>query len=157
MNLRPVKALARVGGTAKVRGPPGYAGYSPDILTPRSRLRGDPGSRAPLPRLCRVLPRLRGGEEDLPDGPQDVLGYRLLGLPGQSREVRRQQHVLEAAQRVIGWRRLLRTHIERSASQGSRAQRIRQRDLVHNATPGGIDQYRAWRHEGQLGPTDQVP
>src|SRR5262249_22465654 len=46
--------------------PPASPGTPPDIPTPRSRLRGDPGSRDPLPRLRRVLPRLRGGESASP-------------------------------------------------------------------------------------------
>src|SRR5215813_7042719 len=98
------------------RGPPPPAppGTPPASPPREAGFAGTPGRGPPPPAPPGTPPASRGREkvsiaaggvcsqEDLPDACQHVLRYRVLRLPGQSRQVRRQQHVIEGTQRVVG-------------------------------------------------------
>src|SRR5436190_39064 len=64
---------------------------------------------------------------------------RRLGLVRRGAEVRRDDHLLEPEQRVVGGWRLLLEDVERRARHAPAADRVGERPLVHDAAPGAVD------------------
>ena len=96
----------------------------------------------------------------MPERVGDLLGdgerHGRLGLVRRGAQVRRDDHLLEPDQRVVGGRRLALEHVERRARHARRADRRGERPLVHDAATGAVDDPDAGLDAGELVLAEQV-
>src|SRR3990172_61078 len=81
------------------------------------------------------------------------LYHRFAGVEG---EVRGEDDVRRAPQRVVRRRRLDTRHVKASAAQPTRCQRRSKSLLVNDSTTRCVNEERRWLHERQLALADQV-
>src|SRR5579871_6798176 len=136
------------------------------ILTPEGKS-GVPGMDGVRLRLCAqpgfgAYFGVDDGTGPLPAGdPRDLLGRApfegLLRLFAVPRDMRRQDRVGGAPQRMIGGHRLVLEHVQPCPGETAFAHRGGERDGVDNGASRRVDDDRAALHQAQLGFAEEMP